>query len=75
MTLPQANALGRFWQSVPPAGVQLKRIALALGIPETRPAVQTSARSPEEAVREALAAGIPVMEGRPDDPLLDFLDV
>ena len=64
----------RFWQSVPPAAVQLKRIALALGIPEPRP-VQTSAHSPQDALREAANAGLPIMEGRPDDPMLDFLDL
>jgi len=53
--------------------VQLKRIALALGIPEPR--VQTSTRTPQDALREAAAAGLPVSEGRPDDPLLDFLDL
>lgn len=53
--------------------MQLKRIALALGIPEPR--VQTPARTPQEALREAAAAGLPVMEGRPDDPMLDFLDL
>ncbi|MFV5212788.1 hypothetical protein ACLIIZ_03555 [Azonexus caeni] len=65
----------RYWETVPPAPQQLRRIALALGIPaETRPRVQTSAR-PQDALQEALAAGLPVMEGRPDDPLLDFLDL
>lgn len=59
---------------VPPAAVQLKRIALALGLPDTRP-VQTSAHAPQDVLREAAAAGFPVMEGRPDDPLLDFLDL
>lgn len=58
---------------MPPAAQQLKRIALAIGIPEPR--VQTSARTPQEALREAAAAGMPVQEGRPDDPLLDFLDL
>jgi hypothetical protein len=58
---------------VPPAAVQLKRIALALGIPEPR--VQTPARNATEALREAAQAGLPVMEGRPDDPYLDFLDL
>ncbi|MBU3908864.1 MAG: hypothetical protein KKF85_03375 [Gammaproteobacteria bacterium] len=53
--------------------MQLKRIALALGIPEPR--VQTSTRTPQDALREAAAAGLPVSEGRPDDPLLDFLDL
>jgi len=53
--------------------VQLKRIALALGIPEPR--VQTRALSAGAAMREAAHAGLPVMEGRPDDPLLAFLDL
>jgi hypothetical protein len=59
---------------VPPPAVQLKRIALALGIPEPAP-VQTSAKTSEEIFREAAAAGLPVFEGRPDDPMLDLLDL
>lgn len=59
---------------MPPAGVQLKRISLALGLPDTQPAA-TPARSgkPVDAMREAMAAGLPVMEGRPDDPMLDLI--
>jgi len=37
--------------------------------------VQTPALTPQDALREAIAAGMPVMEGRPDDPMLDFLDL
>lgn len=72
MTLPQVNILGARWQSVPPPAVQLRRIAQYLGIPEPKP-VQTFARTPQDAMREALAAGLPVMDGRPDDPLLDLI--
>lgn len=54
--------------------MQLKRISLVLGLPNTSP-VQTSARTPEDFMRQAIAAGLPVAEGRPDDPLLDFLDL
>lgn len=54
--------------------MQLKRIALGLGLPDTRP-VQASAAAPQDVLREAAAAGLPVMEGRPDDPLLDFLEI
>lgn len=72
MTLPQVNALAALWQQVPPAALQLKRIALALGIPEPR--VHASARTPQDALREAALAGLPIIEGRPDDPLLAFLD-
>lgn len=74
MTLPQSNALAKHWQSIPPPASQLKRISLFLGLPPSV-AVQTSARSPEEAMREAMAAGLMVPEGRPDDPMLDFLDL
>ena len=48
---------------------------MALGIRNTGNPVQTSARTPEEALKEAVTAGIPIMEGRPDDPLLAFLDL
>lgn len=71
MTLPQALVLTTHWRTVPPASMQLKRIALALGIPE--PKVHTPAKTPVEAMREAMAAGLPVIEGRPDDPMLDLL--
>lgn len=72
MTLPQLDALSAFWESVPPPAVQLKRISLALGLPDTtRPPARNV--KPQDAMQEALAAGIPVMEGRPDDPMLDLL--
>lgn len=56
---------------MPPPGVQLKRISLALGLPDTQP-VHKSAKpaTAEDAMRAALAGGLPVMEGRPDDPML-----
>lgn len=55
--------------------MQLQRIGLALGLPATSAAVRTSAPTAQDALREAMAAGIPVTEGRPDDPMLDFLDL
>lgn len=74
MTLPQVDALVAHWRQVPPASQQLRRIALALGIAEPKP-VQASARTPQEALREAAAGGLPVFEGRPDDPMLAFLEL
>lgn len=56
--------------------MQLKRIALYLGLPAPEP--EKSARRPktaQEALRELAGAGLPVMEGRPDDPMLAFLDL
>lgn len=73
MTLPQVDALAAFWAAVPPPNVQLKRIAMALGLPDTAPPPKAGAVKPEDAMREALAAGLPVMEGRPDDPMLDLI--
>lgn len=74
--MPQANALSRFTRQLPPAAVQLKRIAQYLGVPEPKP-VHTSAKktTAKDAIQEAHAAGLPVMEGRPDDPMLDLLDL
>jgi len=57
---------------VPPPAVQLKRISLALGLPDTA-SPKVRAVSADEAMREALANGLPVMEGRPDDPMLDLI--
>lgn len=59
---------------MPPPAVQLKRIALALGIPEPK-SVQTS-KQPQglnDALSQAAAAGLPIMQGRPNDPMLDLI--
>lgn len=56
---------------MPPADAQLRRIALFLGLPDTAP--KQAVTSAEDAIREAMAAGLAVSQGRPDDPLLDFL--
>lgn len=75
VTLPQAEALARFWETIPPAALQLKRISLALGIAPDKKVNTSTPKTADEAIRQALAAGIPVMEGRPDDPDLKFLDL
>lgn len=67
-------ALSRFYTATPPAAMQLKRIAAALGV--TQPESQKERKTdPQEAMREAAAAGLGVSIGRPDDPMLDFLDL
>lgn len=80
MTLPQVDSLAAFWTSVPPPAIQLKRIALALGLPDTKPALDNkysrrsaTSESPDDAIKQAMAMGIPVMRGRPDDPLLELI--
>lgn len=73
MTLPQLAAMQSHWEALPPPAAQLRRIALALGIPDTKKTPQRPARTPDEALHEAMGAGMPVMEGRPDDPMLDLV--
>ena len=72
MTLPQVDALAAYWRTVPPPAVQLRRIAHALGLQDAPPP-RPAKKSADEAMREALAAGLPVMHGRPDDPMLDLI--
>lgn len=58
---------------MPTPSVQLKRIALALGLPDTQPARAPVRKSAQDAMRDAMAAGLHVAEGRPDDPMLDLV--
>lgn len=61
---------------MPPPAIQLKRIALALGIPDTAPEpARNPAASHEAQMQELMSSGMGVLQGRPDDPLLDFLDL
>jgi hypothetical protein len=82
VTLPQVAALGRFWKQVPPPAVQLRRIALFLGLkPESAEATPNAPRGPmaptnqDDALRALGVSGLPIMRGRPDDPMLDLLDL
>lgn len=71
----QALALKAFWEHTPPPAVQLRRIALALGLKMPAAPAQTKTTDPADAIREAGMAGLGVSYGRPDDPMLDFLDI
>ena len=74
VTLPMVRALNASWAILPPPALALRRIGQALGVkaPDTAP---RRATTPAEALRDAQVAGLPVMQGRPDDPLLAFLDL
>jgi len=78
VTLPQVLALAAFWRHTPPTALQLRRIALAIGL---KPEVSAGARNasqrvdPQQALQQARDAGFQVAQGRPDDPLLAFLDL
>lgn len=72
--MPQVQALNLAWRFMPPPAMALRRISAYLGLKE--PTVSDGQPSkPQDALQQALAAGIPVMQGRPDDPLLAFLDL
>lgn len=62
----------RCWKHTPPPAVALRRISLFIGIKPERDT--TPAKTAAEAVAEANAALVPVMHGRPDDPLLDLVE-
>lgn len=72
VTLPQVHALQTHWQYQPPMVVLAARLCRHFGV-EAGKTVQPTARSPEEAMREAMMAGLPIAHGRPDDPDLQFL--
>ncbi|MDP3650525.1 MAG: hypothetical protein Q8R67_02470 [Rhodoferax sp.] len=79
--LPTYVALCEWWQEVPPAAIQLRRIAQYLGIKQdAQPgtarmaAPEISKPSGEQDVAMAAAmAGIPAFDGRPNDPMLDLI--
>lgn len=75
--LPTYQALSAWWEAVPPVPMQLRRIAQYLGLPSDTPASASRATppasSPEDAMQAAAMAGLPVMQGRPADPLLDLI--
>jgi hypothetical protein len=80
--LPTYRALCDWWDEVPPPAVQLRRIARALGV---QPATQlaTSRRpadagpgthsSPYDVAAAAALVGMPAIDGRPADPMLDLI--
>lgn len=59
---------------MPPPALALRRISGALGI-KYEAAKPARAQTADEAMRQALQAGFGVIHGRPDDPMLDFLDL
>ena len=70
MTFPRLTALHQAWERVPPLPVTLQRIARRLGA-ASEPRRRVNA-APERALEQAIAAGLPVMHGRPDDPMLEL---
>lgn len=73
VTLPQVQALSAYWRHQPPMVVLAGRLCRYFGIDVSTPKPRVAA-NPQDAMREAFAAGLPVVEGRPDDPDLAFLD-
>jgi hypothetical protein len=78
--LPIYFALCDWWHAVPPPAVQLRRIAQFLGIKDqAQPgtarmsAASTQPSSAQEVAMAGALAGLPVFEGRPNDPMLDLI--
>lgn len=80
VTLPQVEALSRFWSHTPPVAIQLRRIARFLGLPDmpsaavAKPEVPDRPRSLGADLHELSQMGLPIMQGFPNDPMLALLD-
>lgn len=71
MTFPRLAALRQAWERVPPPAVTLQRLAQWAGAVQA-PATRQRATRPDQALEQLHAAGMPVMHGRPNDPMLDL---
>lgn len=80
--LPTYFALCDWWREVPPAAIQLRRIASFLGLkPGGEPGAarmttttgQAALSSAQDVAGIAALAGMPVIEGRPADPMFDLI--
>lgn len=73
------TALSKFWQHTPPPIIQLKRISQALGVkadlaPEK--AVNFKSQDITQSDMQDIGGALGgIAQGRPNDPMLDFLDV
>ena len=74
VTLPQVHALMTHWRLQPPLVVLAGRLCRHFGV-DVSLAPAPVAATPQDALKQAQQAGLPIAEGRPDDPLLDFLDL
>lgn len=70
-------ALQKAWQVVPPPALALLRIGAVLGIkpPSSPPRAIGKPMGAQDVLSEVAAMGIPIMHGRPDDPMLELLDL
>jgi hypothetical protein len=73
VTLPQVQALSAYWVHQPPLVLLVGRLCRYVGVDVSQPK-RTVARTSQEAITEAMSAGLPIAHGRPDDPDLAFLD-
>jgi hypothetical protein len=74
VTLPDVVMLSAYWRMQPPMVVLMSRVCRSLGVEVSAKPVKV-ARTAAEAVQEAHQFGLPIAEGRPDDPMLAFLDL
>lgn len=74
VTLPQVHVLSTYWRQQPPMPILARRLCQYFGIQIAMPTPKVAA-SPDDAMQEAMSAGLPVTYGRPDDPMLDLLDL
>lgn len=68
--------LNRFWSHTPPVALELQRISRYLGLepPKRQRQAAQARKSLDEDLRSLAQGPMPIYEGRPNDPMLDFLD-
>lgn len=71
------TALNESWKAMPPPAIALAQIGAVLGIkpPKPSPRPLGKPQRTEDILSEVAAMGMPIMHGRPDDPMLELLDL
>lgn len=75
MTLPQALALFSYWRIQPTLVTLVSRVCryFDIEVGSKTPNRSVKPSSKEDALEQFRSAGVPIFEGKPDDPMLDLL--
>ena len=75
VTLPQALALFSYWRIQPTLVTLVSRVCryFDIEVGSKTPPLSSKPSTPEDALAQFRSAGVPIFEGKPDDPMLDLL--
>ncbi len=77
MTLPQALSLFVYWRHQPPLVTLVSRVCryFSIDVSTAEAPVRKPPTTLEESLQQMCEAGLNITPGRPDDPMLDLLDI